>query len=57
LKKRLGLIFGLIWVSIGAALFYNVVFNHFFAMVVKAGSPKDLKVKDIYFSIHRELKH
>jgi hypothetical protein len=50
----LGLVFGLVWVSIGAALFYNVVFNHFFAMVVKAGSPKDLKVIDNDLSIHRE---
>ncbi len=44
LKKRLGVIFGLIWVAIGASLFYNIVYNQFFAMVVKPGGPKDLKV-------------
>lgn len=43
LKKRLGIVFGLIWVAIGAAIFYNVVYNHFFAMIVKPGGPKDLK--------------
>jgi hypothetical protein len=44
LKKRLGNLFGLLWVAIGAAIFYNLVFNHFFAMIVKPGGPKDLKV-------------
>lgn len=44
LKRRLGEIFSLIWVAIGASLFYNVVYNHFFAMIVKPGSPLDLRV-------------
>ena len=44
LKKRLGIAFGLIWVAIGASLFYNILYNHFFAMIVKPGGPKDLKV-------------
>ena len=44
LKKRLGVLFGLIWVAIGVSLLYNIVYNHFFAMVVKPGGPKDLKV-------------
>ena len=43
LKKRLGVMFGLLWVAIGASLFYNVIYNHCFAMVVKPGGPKDLK--------------
>ena len=46
LKKRLGVLFGLIWVAIGAALFYNIIYNHFFAMIVKPGGPKDLKVSE-----------
>lgn len=52
LKKRLGVMFGLLWVAIGASLFYNIVYNQFFAMIVKAGGPKDLKVKKLfnYFS-------
>ena len=45
IKKRLGAPFGLLWVAIGAALFYNVVYNHFFAVIVKPGGPKDLKVR------------
>jgi hypothetical protein len=44
LKKRLGVTFGLIWVSIGIALLYNIVFNHLSATLIKAGSPLDLKV-------------
>ena len=47
LKKRLGVIFGLIWVAIGASIFYNIVYNHFFAMVIKPGGPKDLKVREL----------
>lgn len=46
LKKRLGVVFGLIWVAMGLALLYNIAFNHFFATFIKPGSPIDLKVKD-----------
>jgi hypothetical protein len=42
LRKRLGIPFGLLWVSIGLTLLYNIIFNHFFAMTIKPGSPKDL---------------
>ena len=42
LKKRLGVRFGLIWCAIGLAILYNIIFNHFFAMTVKPGSPVDL---------------
>jgi hypothetical protein len=42
LKKRLGIPFGLLWIAIGLSLVYNIAFNHFFAMVVKPGSPSDL---------------
>jgi len=44
LKKRLGVEFGLLWVGIGVCILYNIVFNHFFAMVIKPGSPNELKV-------------
>lgn len=43
LKKRLGTEFGIIWVSIGLSLVYNVAFNHLCAVFIKPGSPKDLK--------------
>ena len=48
LKKRLGVIFGLLWVAIGASMFYNIVYNHLFSMIVKPGGPKDLKVSNHY---------
>ena len=51
LKKRLGTTFGLIWVSIGIALLYNIVFNHLSATFIKPGSPLDLKVKLKPFTI------
>ena len=44
LRKRLGTAFGLTWVAIGLSIVYNVVYNHFFAMVIKPGGPADLKV-------------
>ena len=43
LKKRLGTGFGLTWCAIGLCLLYNIIFNHFFAMMVKPGNPKDLE--------------
>jgi len=46
LKKRLGVFFGLVWISIGLSLLYNIVFNHFFAMIIKPGSPKDLEANE-----------
>ena len=49
LKKRLGVEFGLLWVGIGVCILYNIVFNHFFAMVIKPGSPNELKVSIISF--------
>ena len=45
LKKRLGVGFGLLWVGIGICVLYNILYNHFFAMLVKPGSPNDLKVR------------
>jgi hypothetical protein len=54
LKKRLGVFFGLIWVSIGISLLYNIVFNHFWAMVIKPGGPKDLKYNE---KIRKEIKN
>jgi hypothetical protein len=44
LKKRLGTIFGLIWVAIGLSLVYNIFFNHFCATFIKPGGPAHLKV-------------
>jgi hypothetical protein len=43
LKKRLGTLFGMTWVGIGLSILYNLCFNHFLAMMIKPGSPTDLK--------------
>ena len=43
IKKRLGVLFGLVWVSIGFTLVYNIVFNHFLAMIIKPSGPRDLQ--------------
>ena len=42
LRKRLGIPFGLLWCAIGLCLLYNICFNHFFAMIIGPGCPKDL---------------
>ncbi len=42
LRKRLGIPFGLLWCAIGLSLLYNICFNHFFAMIIGPGCPKDL---------------
>lgn len=46
LKRRLGVIFGLLWVAIGIALMYNIIFNYFWACVLKPGGPQDLKLNE-----------
>jgi len=54
LKRRVGTPFGLVWVAIGLSLLYNIIFNHFLAMTLKPGSPKDLiKVE----KLRKETKH
>lgn len=53
IKKRLGVFFGLVWVAIGMSLLYNIVFNHFWAMVIKPGGPKDLLENE---QLRKELK-
>lgn len=52
LKRRLGTVFGLIWVAIGLSLAYNIAYNHFFATFIKPGGPKDLKVRKYQLRIH-----
>ena len=42
LKKRFGTGLGLTWTAVGLILVYNIVYNHFFAMFLKPGSPSDL---------------
>jgi hypothetical protein len=54
LKKRLGVFFGLVWVAIGLSLVYNIIFNHFCAMFLKPGSPKDLVNIEI---LRKEIKN
>jgi hypothetical protein len=48
LRKRLGVAFGMVWVSIGLVIVYNIAYNHFFATVIKPGGPADLKVTRYY---------
>lgn len=54
LKRRLGVFFGLVWVSIGIVLMYNIVFNYFWAIVVRPGGPQELKINEM---IRREVKN
>ena len=44
LKMRLGTPLGIVWISVGLALVYNICFNHIMAMIIKPGSPKDLRM-------------
>ena len=43
LFKRLGAKYAIVWSCIGLAIVYNIVYNHVLAMVVRPGSPKDLR--------------
>ena len=42
LKRRIGEPATLVWISFGLIILYNLCFNHFLAMMIKPGSPKDL---------------
>jgi hypothetical protein len=44
LRRRLGVYFGMVWITIGVVITFNVVFNHMMAMVIKPGGPTDLAV-------------
>lgn len=54
LKRRLGVFFGLLWVAIGISLMYNIVFNYFWACILKPGGPQDLKLNE---QIRKEVKN
>ena len=41
LKKRFGTGLGLLWIVVGLALLYNIVWNHVLASVLKPGSTLD----------------
>ena len=43
LKALIGVPMTLIWAGIGLTLVYNILFNHFLAVIIKPGSPGDLK--------------
>ena len=43
LKNRIGTTLGLLWIVVGLALVYNVVFNHMLACLMRPGSPLDTK--------------
>jgi len=42
LPSRLGIELSLLWTAIGLTILYNICFNHFLAMTIKPGSPRDL---------------
>jgi len=48
LKNRVGTYFGLLWIVVGLALVYNIVFNHFWAVVLKPGGPQDTKNIEVW---------
>lgn len=41
LKSRLGTGMGLLWIVVGLTLVFNIVFNHWYAMVLKPGGPTE----------------
>jgi len=44
LKNRIGTPLGLIWIVVGLSLVYNIVFNHFLAVIIRPGGPDDTKM-------------
>jgi hypothetical protein len=52
LFKRLGKFSAIGWVAIGLIILFNILYNHCLAVIIKPGSPKDLRnveaLRDIY---------
>ena len=44
LKKRFGTELGLLWAIVGLVIVFNIVYNHFLAMILKPGQPSDVKM-------------
>ena len=44
LKNRIGTPLGLLWIVVGLSLVYNIVFNHFMAVILKPGGPLDTRM-------------
>ena len=51
LRARVGTEMATLWTGIGIAITYNVVWNHMLAMLLKPGSPKDLRVSHIFHQL------
>ena len=43
LQKRFGTNLGLVWIIVGLALLYNIVWNHVLAAILKPGSTIDMR--------------
>ena len=41
---RTGEELGMTWLAVGLVILYNILFNHFWAMMIKPGSPSDLRM-------------
>jgi len=57
LYLRLGTELGLVWIAVGLTLAYNIVYNHFFAMMIKPGSPTDLIEIEILRAEMKQRSH
>ena len=44
MKARLGTWLGMTWLAVGLIILYNILFNHFWAMMIKPGTPKELRI-------------
>ena len=43
LKDRIGVRFGLLWIAVGLSLYFNLVYNHVMASMIKPGGPLDTR--------------
>lgn len=57
IKGRMGTELGLVWIAVGLSLCYGIVFNHFWAMVIKPGSTKDQKIIEKMRQAQKQRAH
>lgn len=57
LISRLGALPAMAWMAIGLGFVYNITFNHVLAMIVKPGSPKDLRAIEAMRDKNKQRSH
>ena len=57
LKNRIGTELGMLWIIVGLSLVYNIVFNHFMAVILKPGGPIETRETEKVRQAQKQRSH